>query len=451
MRYAMKRRTVGMSLVGALACSLMTVSAPVASKDLSVIVLDSIPGSGAAARAVDRVGGRRGVDLPLIGGIAAHVSSSEVPVLARLVGVRGVMADPMFRLNGSVPSTPSTIFTQAVDAPKAWAKGYCGKVGVNVGILDSGIAPHDDLAKTSNRIVGWTDLVGGSATPVDPYGHGTYLAGVVAGNGTASAGKWKGIAPCAGVVGIRVFDALGLAPASRVIQGIQWAITNKTTYSIKVLNMSFSSVATLSYKLDAVAYAAEQAWKAGIVVVASAGNLGPLPGTIQSPGFDPYVITVGAIDDVGTVSRTDDRVTDFSGHGPTLIDLLSKPDLAAPGVWDTALRAPGSTIDVAHPASIVDTSYFQGSGTSPATAVVSGVVALMLQRRATLKPDQVKYVLTHTTTAGPGTDAMTIGAGTVNAYNATMSTLTSSANVLLVSSVGGALPLSIGLTDVKWR
>lgn len=418
-----------------------------------VIVLEARPSAPSAKVSVVRSGGTIGADLPLIGGFAAEIPSDAREELARNSAVRAVLPDTTFALQATTETTTAvaSVFTRTIDAPKAWTAGYKGKIGINVAVLDSGIAPSDDLVKPTNRIVGWKDLVSGSVSPIDPHGHGTYIAGVIAGNGTRSSGKWTGVAPQAGLVGIRVFDVLGVATASRIVQGIQWAIANRSAYGIRVLNMSFSTNSTLSYKFDAVAYAAEQAWKAGIVVVASAGNLGPLPGTVLSPGVDPYVITVGATDDKGTVSRADDSMTLWSGRGPTLIDLKNKPDLVAPGVWDTSIRVPGSTVDLENPLSVRDTWYFDGSGTSPATGVVSGVVALMLQRRPTLVPDQVKYALKKTTTAAPSTAVNTAGAGYVNAYNATMSTLTAKDNLLLIPSLGGSLLSLVGIPDVKWR
>ncbi|HEX9696410.1 MAG TPA: S8 family peptidase [Actinomycetota bacterium] len=421
-----------------------------------VIVIEEFPGSAAAA--VARFGGTPGAQLPLVEGLAASVPTGSLGALASAAGVAGLLPDANVRLNlldlgggggGSTSSGP--VFAATVDAPKAWSAGYRGKVGVNVAILDSGIAPVKDLTSPSNRIVGWKDFVGGSSVPVDPHGHGTYIAGVVAGNGSLSNGKWVGIAPAAGVVGIRVFDALGLATASRVIQGIQWAIDNKKSLGIRVLNMSFSTNADLSYRFDAVAYAAEQAWKAGIVVVASAGNLGPLPATVLSPGIDPFLVTAGATDDRGTVSRSDDRIADFSGRGPTL-DLVSKPELVAPGVWVTGLKMPGSTVALENPLSTVDQYYFEGSGTSPATAVVSGVVALALQKRPKLVPDQVKFVLVKSGTKAPGS-LLSLSSDPiyVNAYNAVMSKLNDRANKGLTAATGGGLLSLVGIPDVKWR
>lgn len=421
----------------------------------SVLVLEERPVSFEAERSLASIGGRIEAALPLIGGFEAMVPEAAIPRLALLPGIRTVAPNVLFRLDGkpgggSSPSTSST-HTVAVDAPTAWSAGYKGSAGAAVALLDSGIAPVADLVSPTNRIVGWKDFVDGSPTPRDPFGHGTYVAGIIAGNGGASAGKWKGVAPESRLVGIRVFDALGTATASRVVQGIQWAIDNRALYSIRVLNLSFSTNADLSYRFDAVAYAAEQAWKAGIVVVASAGNQGPLPGSILSPGTDPFVITVGSVDHRGTTARTDDRMASSSGAGPTVIDGLSKPDLVAPGEWNTSLRVVGSTSDLLHPLSVRDAFYFDGAGTSPAVAVVSGIVAMMLQRRPSLAPDQVKYVLKATTTAAPSANPNVAGAGYVNAYGAVMSKLTARANQGLVPSSGGGLAGLVAVPDVKMR
>lgn len=459
------RRTGFAAALALIAAALVAVPA-VATSFTRIIVLEASPASQGAERAVRLAGGAAGATLDLIGGFAAEVPSAAVESLAADPAVRAVMPDTAFRLDSIIPDLSAgqttaqaagttvavqSAFVNAVDAPKAWSAGWTG-AGVTVAVLDSGIAPVDDLVKPSNRIAGWVDFVSGSSSAVDPHGHGTYIAGVIAGNGTASGGAYRGIAPAAKVVGVRVFDGLGVATASRIIQGIQWVIANKAVYGIRVVNMSFSTTSDLSYKLDAVTFAAEQAWRAGIVVVASAGNMGPVPGTILSPGIDPYVVTVGATDDRGTASRSDDVMAPWTGAGPTRLDLIAKPDLVAPGVWDTGLRVPGSLVDVQHVLSRRGTAYFDGSGTSPAAAVVSGVAALMLHKRPSLVPDQVKYVLKRTTTAAPLTLLPgTTGSGVVNAYNATVSKLTSRDNAGLVPATGGGLFSLVGIPDVKWR
>lgn len=256
---------VAIAAVLALA-ALAPVGAPDAGSGLNrIIVIEHAPSSDAAEQAVEAAGGRVDASLGLIGGFSARVPSARLAALAAAWGVRSVMPDTMFHTDakptGSAAQTPASTQTTAVDAPKVWSSGYMGSAATSDAVLDSGIAPVKDLVSPVNRIAGWKDFVSGSAAPIDPHGHGTYIAGIIAGNGTLSAGKWKGIAPETRLVGIRVFDALGTATASRVIQGIQWAIQSKAAYGIRVLNLSFSTDSAISYRFDAVADAAEQAWK----------------------------------------------------------------------------------------------------------------------------------------------------------------------------------------------
>lgn len=180
-----------------------------------------------------------------------------------------------------------------------------------------------------------------------------------------------------------------------MIEGIQWCINNKDDLGIRVLNMSLGSAATESYKNDPVCQAVEKAWQAGIVVCVAAGNDGPQPQTINSPGIDPLVITVGALDDINTISPEDDQVAGFSSRGPT-VDNLTKPDILAPGADIISLRSPGSLLDKKNRQSRVDNWYTSLSGTSMATPVCSGVVAQILQLNSSLTPDQVKARLMET-------------------------------------------------------
>src|SRR5438876_1038386 len=185
----------------------------------------------------------------------------------------------------------------------------------------------------------------GESSCNDSYGHGTFIAGIIAGNGTSSNGAYKGIAPAAKLVSVKVAGADGSADVSNVLAAIQWVVSFKDRYGIKVLNLSLGTDSTQSYRVDPLNYAVERAWDAGIVVVVSASNRGPAAGTISKPGDDPLVVTVGAVDDMGTPGLGDDQLPNFSSHGPTAADGLAKPDLAAPGAHIVSLRAPGSARD----------------------------------------------------------------------------------------------------------
>jgi serine protease AprX len=242
------------------------------------------------------------------------------------------------------------------------------------------------------------------------------MAGIIAGDGTSSAGKWRGVATKAKLVSVKLAGADGSTDVSMVIAGMQWVIAHKDQFGIRVMNLSFGTDSIQGYAADPLDYAVEQVWLSGIVVVASAGNRGPTAGTISKPADDPFAISVGAADVLGTPLVTDDMVATFSGHGPTP-DGMAKPDLVAPGVTIVANRAAGSTLDLTYPDARVDDDYFRGTGTSQAAAIVSGVAALVIQSSPSITPDVVKATLAGTANAGmAGLDGA--GAGMIDAKRA---------------------------------
>ena len=232
----------------------------------------------------------------------------------------------------------------------------------------------------------------GEGDGIDHYGHGTFMAGLIAGDGSASVGSGArhfGVAPAATLVSVKVAGADGSTTVSRVIAGIGWVVSHRDTYGIGVMNLSFGVDAPMPYEFNPLSAAVEAAWASGITVVVSAGNDGT--GHVTSPGSDPYVVTVGAADTAGTASTADDVVPSWSGreqfHG------YSKPDVVAPGVSVVSLRAPGSTIDVAHPEGRVGSVYFRGTGTSMSTAMVSGAAAVLVGDHPAATPDDIKGAL----------------------------------------------------------
>ena len=244
------------------------------------------------------------------------------------------------------------------------------------------------------------------------------MAGLIAGNGASSNGQYSGEAPGARLVSIKVAGAPGLTHLSTLIMGLQWAVDHQNAYGIKVLNLSLgyqSSQSTVTNPLD---QAVQAVWNAGITVVTSAGNAGPFNGTILSPGDDPMVITVGALDDMATPSTTDDEMNNFSSVGPTSRDGWAKPDLVTSGRSVVSLAAPGSAIDSAHPSAQVGAANFVGSGTSFSAAITSGAAALVLADNPGLTPDQVKARLLGTTSPGPVGNPFVDGHGALNAYAA---------------------------------
>ncbi len=311
-------------------------------------------------------------------------------------------------------------YTEAVEADMAAAQFAQDGTGVGVAIIDSGVADHPDLhnAAGASRVVYSQSFVVGDSTTSDKYGHGTHVAGLIGGTGAASGpangylAKYPGMAPNVNIINLRALDQNGSGTDSQVIAAIQQAIALKNTYNIRVINMSLGRPVFESYTLDPVCQAVESAWKAGIVVVVAAGNNGRDNsmgtrgfGTIGAPANDPAVITVGATRTMGTDTRVDDAIASYSSKGPTLIDHLVKPDLVAPGNRMVSLRASGSTLDTKYPEFQVKPGlgtgeYFRLSGTSMATPLVSGAVALMLQKSPALTPDQVKARLMKTAWKG---------------------------------------------------
>ena len=295
------------------------------------------------------------------------------------------------------PDQISGAYARVVKAHRVWELGIAGR-GVTVAILDSGVAADADLIEPENRILASVNFAD-QRLASDPGGHGTHIAGIVAGNGNRSDGEFTGVAPQANVVDVRVLGSTGSGRISSVIRGIEWVLAHRTAYNIRVINLSFGAPATLSYRIDPMSAAVEIAWRRGLVVVAASGNGGPQRDTVETPGIDPYVITVGATDDRGTLGRGDDMLAWFSAWGSP--DSNAKPDLVAPGRRLVSLRVPGSALDMMFPDRVVvaqnGATYFRLTGTSMATAVVSGAAALLLQRRPDLTPDQVKALLVGTT------------------------------------------------------
>lgn len=281
--------------------------------------------------------------------------------------------------------------------------GLSGK-GITIAIVDTGIHPHPDLTQPDNRIIGFVDLVGGKKDPYDDQGHGTHCAGDAAGNGSMSEGLYSGPAPEASLVGVKVLDAQGGGQLSTVIRGIEWCVEKKEELGIRIISLSLGAPAMESYRDDPLAQAVEKAWHHGIVVCAAAGNEGPYPGTISTPGFDPVIVTVGAADDKNTAQRSDDEKAPFSSRGPTF-DGLVKPDIYAPGTDIVSLNAPGSELEKQLPENKVGDHYIRLSGTSMATPFCAGVVALLLEANPHLSPNDVKSILMSTSQEMEGDQA----------------------------------------------
>jgi serine protease AprX len=410
-----------------------------------------------AAVAVARLGGEITRDLPIVNGFAATVPAQAIAPLAATPGVRAISLDRQMHVQASTTAGTSTksVYRKSVRADDLNNAGYTGR-GIAVALIDTGVTGVPDVA---GRLVQVTDDVTGAVTPCanftnestcdDSYGHGTFVAGVIAGNGASSGGAYKGVAPEADILSVKIAGRSGAADVSSVLGAIQWVVNFKDRYGVKVLNLSLGTDSTQSYHVDPLDYAVEKAWQAGITVVVSASNRGPNAGTIAKPGDDPFVITVGAVDDRGTNGTSDDSLPNFSSRGPTAADNLPKPDVTAPGAHVVSLRAPGSAIDQNFP-NYLDGSYRKGSGTSFSAGVVSGAAALLAQANPVASPDRVKYALTSTARKVASTDRMAVGAGEIDAFSAAMSAPPGLANQGVEAGTGtGAIDLSRGTVYVS--
>src|SRR2546430_1441178 len=337
---------------------------------------------------------------------------------------------------------------EAVNASVALQQWGLDGTGIGVAVIDSGVTAVGDLywwnpsnQTYGSRVVYSQSFVPGTTDTSDLYGHGTHVAGIIAGAGWFSTGSnfthtFKGIAPNANIINLRVLDQNGAGTDTSVIAAIQTAISLKSTYNIRVINLSLGRQVYESYTVDPLCQAVEAAWNAGIVVLAAAGNQGRNDsagtegyGTISAPGNDPYVITVGVMKTANTPTRIDDTIASYSSKGPTAYDYVVKPDIVAPGNQVVSTLAPnasllGSPTDVylseyssstttttssggnnknnkknncsTVATNAISTSYMRLSGTSMATPVVSGAAVLLLEQNPNLTPDQVKARLMKT-------------------------------------------------------
>jgi serine protease AprX len=406
---------------------------------VSVLVSKINPSDPTPDRAIERVGGKIGAPLSIIDGYEATVPQGAVPMLASLPGVRGVTLNAKVHVAGQYGDTSgvaSAVYPDVSRASKLWSNGVTG-TNVGVAVIDTGVDQSGDLA---GRVLHSEDFSGENAPNTDGYGHGTFVAGLIAGTGAASNGAVKGMAPSANIVSVKIAGRDGSTNLFRLLAALEWVTVNKDAYGIRVVNLSLGSDSTQSYKVDPLDFAVERVWNGGIVVVVSAGN----NGKINKPADDPLVVTVGAADDHTTVGRTDDSIALFSGVGPTQ-DGIAKPDVVASGKSVVSVRSPGSSIDQAYPTAEILSNYFKGSGTSFSAGVVAGAAALIIQKNWALTPNQVKYRLMNQARPMNGYSSTQTGAGSIDVYNSATTTDLSSANQgVTLSSGSGSMQASSG-------
>jgi serine protease AprX len=405
-------------------------SSPSSARLLDVLV----QGRGAAA-AVAAAGGRSLAALPIVDGLLARVPAAQAARLAGQPGVTAVTdADRPLQVRelstgpGSEPAAglvavvPGSSGGEPFPSNPPNGSAAAGS-GVGVGVLDTGIAANGDLA---GRVVASADL-SGEGTFSDSYGHGTFMAGLIAGGGQG--GGPAGVAPGADLVDLKVAGADGATTLGQVLAAMQLADAGRDRFNLRVLNVSLGAPAD-DPATAPLTEAAERLWADGITVVAAAGNDG---GGVDAPGLDPYVLTVGAVDAAGQVPAWSSRGPDFAGR--------AKPDLVAPGVGLVGLRAPGSTIDAANPAARVGDRYFRGSGSSMSTAVVAGAAAVVAATHSDWGPDRIKAALTGTASPlgqPPPSDGSGAGALDVAAALASGPARTANGDLFPLRTVGRA-------------
>lgn len=386
-------------------------------------------------------------------GAVLSANSDELTTLAADSAIETLSGDPRVHVGMTVSNR-----AMLADQTRAGTRGLLGLggvpgvtgAGIGVAVIDSGIAPH---AALKNKVVANVSFVTGDPSTNDAFGHGTHVAGIIAGAATnASSAYSSGVAPGVQLVNVRVLGADGTGYTSDVIAGIDWAVANRAAYNIRIINLSLGHPVTESATTDPLCRAVQRAAQAGIVVVVAAGNEGRAPnqarelGGITSPGNSPYAITVGSINTYGTPGRDDDTVADYSSRGPTEYDFAMKPDVVAPGSAIVSLEAQNaylvSKYPFLHRGGSGTNAYMQLSGTSMAAPMVSGAAALLLQGVPSLTPAQIKLALQSGATYMKDAGIVGGGAGSVNVWASRVITVNGLASIL------NALTSTLGLSNL---
>ena len=350
----------------------------------------AVSGPSAHRAIVEHVGGTLTRELPLINAAGVQLSAAQATALQADGAVKAVTRNSAVKPSSVTFDTSAlaTAYNQSAQTPSVWPTDT-GK-GVGVAVIDTGITDASpdfrvSQADATSRVIARAAVNPNATNPDDGYGHGTLVAGILAGNsGYRPAadplrGRYSGAAPDANLISVKISDDAGNATVLDAINGIQFAVDHQAELGIRVINLSFEAGDPQSYKIDPLDAAVESAWFDGIVVVAAAGNRGTEANAVgYAPGNDPYAVTVGAVDDQATKATKDDQIATWSSHGTTQ-DGFAKPELYAPGAHITANLAPGSAFATLCPTCIRDGSYIQAGGTSLAAPIVAGVAALILR------------------------------------------------------------------------
>jgi serine protease AprX len=353
-----------------------------------------------------------------LGSIDAVAATIRLDKLGKLANRPNLIVTPDVPVHVSGYSS-NQLWPYETGVAQNWTGNKAPTPGPNaptIAVVDSGIQNRDDFGNRVLASVKLGTLPNDSSG--DGRGHGTFVAGIAAGG----ADHYTGATPQANLVSVDVMDDNGVARTSDVIAGCQWILANKAKYNIRVANFSLHSATKMSFTRDPLDKAVEKLWYGGVVVVAAAGNYGTATGpsgVLYSPGNDPFVITVGAIDLGGTKNRTDDFNAPWSAYGRTP-DGFMKPDLAAPGRYIVGPVPMGSTLAVERADKITAPGYIQLSGTSFAAPVVSGAAAQIVANHPEFTPDQVKGTLMTSTKPVPDAALGSVGVGELQMSRATM-------------------------------
>jgi len=421
------------------------------------VIVQLQPNAPAITNALSELGGTQTKSFTMIHAIVVELPARQLPALASLAAVRWISLDAPVIESRCIECISTrnlqTVYNEAIGATQLWNKTpYLQGQGIGVAVVDSAIhKSHKDFG--SRVIAGESTVL--SPRGYDGYGHGTFVAGIIGGDGRTNNGRYIGVAPKSNLIDVKVTNFAGASTESDVLEGLQWIYDNHKTYNIRVVNISLNASKAQSYHTSPLSAAAEILWFNGIVVVTSAGNRGEE--AIYPPANDPFVITVGATDDMGTATIADDSVAHFSAYGTTS-DGFAKPDLVAPGRHLIGPMANSrALLPLVYPNMRVDDAYMRMSGTSFSAPVVSGAIALLLQQEPTLTPDQVKHRLLKTANQKwPGYDPVKAGAGYLDIAAATRNASKQSANTgipvsrLLTTGPQGLVGLVGSLLNFNW-
>lgn len=439
---------------------LLQLAAQDAQQEVAVIVQKAGQGNRLEAR-VAGSGGQVTQDLHIINAFAARMTAGEAVALSGDSDVRWVSLDAAVERSGKPAPTPTptpittNTYLDTTGARQVWNMGITGS-GIGVAVIDSGITNSQDLP-----LVRSASFNPNSTMVVDVYGHGTHVAGIIANRGVLSYNKFKGVAPGASLISLKVSDETGMAYESDVVAALQWIYDNKAQYNIRVANVSLNSTVEQSYNTSPLAAACEIVWFSGVVVVVSSGNAtgATLNYANAAPANDPFVITVGAADELTTASTSDDVMATYTAWTITSNGVL-KPDIFAPGSNIISSLSDKSDWDVIAPDRVVDGQFFRLSGTSMAAPVVTGAIALLLQDEPNLTPDQVKYRLLNSYSRQFSikvSKTLTVYFPYLDAYKAVTGTSTASANTGQLASQllwSGTEPItwsSVAWNSVAWN